>query len=235
MQDSVSPIKFYSLRFAFYILLLLITACTTASPGGTPEPIHVQYTFAAQPWLAKVDTCAGSNIVISVLRAADFQNPQSADLVIYVGQPDDPASYAYQIGTDALLVIVNPQNPIHNLTIAQVEGLFTGRIQTWKDVNGTATQVQAWVFPASDDVQQIFEHTILGGSPVTSTARLANSPDEMLQAIQKDVNAIGIITRRWNTGNVPVVFTGASSLPVLAIARSKPEGALAQILACLQK
>ncbi len=173
--------------------------------------------------------------MITELRAADFQDLQSADLVIRIGQPDNPTSYAYQIGTDDLLVIVNSRNPVNKLTADQVRGLFTGRIQNWKDVNGANAPIQAWVFPSDEDVQQVFEQAVLGGSPVTSAARLANSPDEMLQAIVKDVNAIGIITRRWNTGNALVVFTSAGSLPVIAGSLSKPQGTLAQILACLQK
>ena len=83
--------------------------------------------------------------------------------------------------------------------------------------------------------QNIFENTVLGGSPVTSLARLANNPDEMSQAISKDVNAIGLLTRHWKTGDTSEVFTAASNLPVLAITQSQPQGVLAQILACLQK
>ena len=84
-------------------------------------------------------------------------------------------------------------------------------------------------------MQQFFERTVLYGSPLASSARLANGPDEMEQAIEKNVNAIGIITHRLKTGNVSEVFTAASSLPVLAISQNKPQGDLEQVLACLQK
>ncbi|MGD0752376.1 MAG: hypothetical protein ABSA23_13345, partial [Anaerolineales bacterium] len=61
------------------------------------------------------------------------------------------------------------------------------------------------------------------------------NPDEMVQAVGKDVSAIGIITRRWKTGNITAVYAAAISLPVLAITLSKPQGTLAQIIACMQK
>jgi hypothetical protein len=57
----------------------------------------------------------------------------------------------------------------------------------------------------------------------------------MSQAISNDVNAIGIITRRWKTENTSLVFVAVSSLPVLAITQSESQGNLAQILACSQR
>jgi PBP superfamily domain len=219
-----------------WILLTIIqVACAPSLTATTPIPITVQYSFAAQPWLANLDNCAGEDIVETNLRAAAFQDLQSADMVMRYGQSDNLKSPAFQIGTDDLLVIINPNNPVNKLTIEQVSGLFSGRIQTWKLMNGTDAPVQVWVFPHGEDVQQIFEQSVLGGGSVTSSARLANTPDEMSQAISRDVNAIGIITRHWKTGNTLEVFTAASNLPVLAITMNPPQGTLARIIACLQK
>jgi phosphate transport system substrate-binding protein len=157
-----------------------------------------------------------------------------ADLTIRIGESSNLASSTYQIGTDDVKVIANRQNPIDRLTIEQVRGLFTGQIQNWKDIQGADAPVQVWVFASGEDVQQIFEQTSLGGTPVTSAARLATGPDEMAQAIANDINAVGIFTSHWDTGNASILFSGAS-VPVLASTSSEPQGALPQILACLQK
>jgi len=235
MQHSIYRFANFVLRFVLYGFFLLGTACTPATHTAALEPIRVQYSFAAQPWLGNITNCAGKNIVAVELRAVDFQDAKSADLVIRIGQPDNLITPAYQIGSDDLLVIVNHQNPLKKLTADQVRAFFTGRIQTWKAINGTDTPVQVWVFPTGEDVQQVFEQSVLGGSPVTSLSRLANSPGEMSQAISKDANAIGILTRRWKTGSTSDVFAAASHLPVMAITQSEPQGALVTILACLQK
>jgi hypothetical protein len=220
---------------AFVILTcFLLPSCNSATPTAAVEQLTVQYTAASVPWLAGLYDCAGTNVLTAEERAADLMDPQSVDLAIRIGQPDNLTSPAYQIGSEDLLVIVNRQNSINALTAEQVRGLFTGQIQNWQEVNGSSAQVQVWVFSSGEDVQQIFEQTVLGGSPVTSTARLATGPDEMSQAIANDVNAVGILTRHWKMGNVSDVYTVAT-IPVLAITPGEPQGAIQGILACLQK
>ncbi|MBI4732462.1 MAG: hypothetical protein HY781_10150 [Chloroflexi bacterium] len=177
--------------------------------------------------------CAGENIVSAELRAADYLDLSSTDLALRIGDANI-TSPAYQIDTEEILVIVNPQSPINSLTADEVLGLFTGSIQNWQEVNGDDAKVQVWVFAAGEDVQQIFEQTALGGAPVTSLARLAPDPEEMAQAIAGDVNTVGILTRHWKMGNVSDVYT-VDTVPVLALTLSEPNAAIMGILPCLQK
>lgn len=41
-----------------------------------------------------------------------------------------------KIALDGLAVVVNPANPIDKLTIAQLAGIFSGKIKNWKEVGG---------------------------------------------------------------------------------------------------
>jgi hypothetical protein len=218
----------------FVVVFFLLSACSPSTPVATSAPLTVQYTFAATSWLADLYTCTGGAVVRDEPRSADMLDPGSADLVLRIGQPANLTSPAYQIGTEDILVVVNKQNPINRLSADQVSGLFTGRIQTWKDINKSDAAVAVWVFPAGEDVQQLFEGAALGGAPASSDARLAITPDEMARAVAGDVNAIGILPRHWKAGNVSDVYT-VTQVPVLAIVAAEPQGALAQILVCLQK
>ncbi len=225
--------------FAFLIpACLLLSSCNSATPIATPtappETIAVQYTSAAVPWLTGLYNCAGAYMVTAEQRAADFLDPQAIDLAIRIGQPANLTFPSYQIGSEDILVIVNPQNPTSSLIAEQVRGLFNGQVLNWQEVGGSDAQVQVWTFSSGEDVQQIFEQTVLEGSQVTSTARLASGPDEMAQAIAIDVNAIGILTRHWKAGNVTEVYTVAT-VPVLATTRDTPQVAVQKLIACLQK
>lgn len=221
--------------FAIIILAcILIPSCSPAEPNVTAESITIQYTAATIPWLADLYDCAGGSVVKAEQRAVDFLDPQSAELSIRIGEPSNYNSPAYQIGSEDILVIANRQNLINHLTAEEVRSLFTGTVQTWKEINGSSKPVRVWVFSSGEDVEQIFEQTALGGSPVTSTARLAMGMEEMSQAIADDVNAIGILPRRWKTGDTADVFTAASA-PVLAVTPSDPRENIQHIIACLQK
>lgn len=44
--------------------------------------------------------------------------------------------YKIQVATDALSVIVNPSNPVSELTIAQLSAIYTNQITNWKEVGG---------------------------------------------------------------------------------------------------
>ncbi|HEY5158607.1 MAG TPA: substrate-binding domain-containing protein [Anaerolineales bacterium] len=219
-----------------FILLscLLLSSCSNTTLTPTAEIINIQYTSAAEPWLAALYSCAGNTVVTADLRAADFLDLQATDLVIRFGQPENLTSSAYRIGTDDLLVIVNPQNPVKKLDASQARGLFSGQIQNWKDAGGSDSLAQVWAFSKADDLQAIFNQIVLGSSPVTSTARLAASTDEMIQAVSRDVNAIGILTGHLKTSSVSEVFT-VTNVPVLILTRSDPPGEITSIISCLQK
>jgi len=44
--------------------------------------------------------------------------------------------YEIQVATDALLVVVHPDNPVPELTIAQLSAIYTNQITNWRDVGG---------------------------------------------------------------------------------------------------
>jgi hypothetical protein len=214
--------------------LLLASACSPTSATPPPVNLRVEYTFAAQPWLSNLYACSGGATLQAEPRAADYFDFPNLDLAIRIGAPASLPFPAYQIDQEQVLVIVNHQNPIQALTAAQVLDLFTGRLPTWQSINGNQAPVQVWVFAHGEDLQQVFEQTALGGAPVTSLARLATGPDEMAQAVAGDVNAVGLLTRLWLTGNVSDVFT-AAVVPVLLLTPETPEGPSADLIACLQK
>jgi hypothetical protein len=214
----------------------LSCSCNPSTPTEPLESVNLEFTAAASPWLASVYDCSGSNLISAEQRAADWLDSASFDLAIRLGQPKQLSSPAYQIGSEEILVIINHQNQINTLIPEQVRGIFTGMMFNWQEINNSnlSAPIQVWIFGSGQDVQQIFDQTVLGGSLVTSKAQLATSPDEMSQAIANDVNAIGIQTRRWKAANTTEVFT-INSVPVLAITPSEPQGIVQSLVACLQK
>jgi len=213
---------------------ILLSGCNSSELTSTPIPITVQYTPATVPWLEGLYGCAAGNTIIADERSAAFIDLNFTDMAIRIGTPEQLDFPVYQIGSEDVLVVVNPQNPVKFLTTDEVQGIFSGRITNWEDVSGADTQVQVWVYSSGEDVQQIFEQTVLRNSLVITSARLATSPDEMAQAISDNVNAIGILTHGLKDNNESTVFS-ISNVPVLALTPTSPPPEVQNLLACMQK
>lgn len=212
-------------------ILLLVTACSPAPANTktpTPTVLKVYATSATQSWQTTLFECAAKQSTVLTLG-----NPGSADITLRIGEPPSLSMPAFQLGWEEILVIVNKAHTFQQLRTEQVSGLFTGEINDWGQIASTETgPVQVWVFAEDDDAQQVFEKT-LAGKPIISSARLASSPKEMSDAIANDPLAVGILSRRWKTDNVSDVYVAASA-PILAITPSEPQGAVKDLLACLQ-
>jgi hypothetical protein len=223
-------------------ILLFASACAPTPVTVTPTPIlgaspsigastaiiRVYATPATQTWQADLFKCAAEQSSVVALSDAG-----SADVLLHLGEPPNLSMPAFQLGWDEVLVVVNKSHSFQQLRTEQVTGLFTGAISDWSQIAETETgTVQVWVFADGDDAQQVFAKT-LAGKPVSSTARLATSPQEMSDAISNDPHAVGILPGRWKTGILSDVYVAASA-PVLAITPLAPQGAVKDLLACLQ-
>ncbi len=205
----------------FFILSsLILSSCSTRAPLATPPLVTVYSTSAAQPWLAPLYNCAGSSVALSRVDDAS-----SADIVLRVVEPEFLDSPTYQIDTEEILVVTNRQSSVQNLTLDGTRALFAGQGDP---------SVQVWVYASGEDVQQVFDQAVMAGRSVSFSAKLAANPQQMSDALVNGSNTIGILPQHWRTGDVRDVFT-AATVPVLAIAKSKPEGVIQELIACLQK
>lgn len=215
------------LFFLFLLSSFLLSSCAPAIPQATPQIVTVYSTSAAQPWLPPLYACAGS---VTVLSRVD--DSSSADIVLRVGEPEHLASPVYQIDSEDILIVTHRQSPIQNLTLEEARALFAGQGDP---------SVQVWVYASDADVQQVFDQVVMEGGNVTPFARLAVNPQHMSDTLVNESNAVGILPRHWNpstgSGQVhgdPREVLSIATVPVLAVTKSEPQGAVKELLACLQ-
>ena len=223
MGQAAAPLK----RILLAVLFIL-TACAPAAAEVTPQLVKAYVTSAASSRLPDLYNCSSSSSAIALSDA------QSADITLRLGPSDGLSSPAFQIGTDDVLVIVQSQNSINSLTVDQVHAVFLGQVTNWKDLGGSDMPIQVWTYAQGEDVQQVFEQNVIENQQVTSFARLAVSAQNMLDSVAQDPNSIGFLPAAWVKGNVKNIYKVAS-VPLLAITRSEPQGALRELIACLQK
>ncbi len=222
------------IRVCLLGILMVFTACAKQTTSIPHEEISLQFTAASSPWLADIYDCEGNLSIVSELRSTEYLDAR-AGMILRIGAPDVLATPAYQIGSEGILVVANPLAPVTRLSADEVKGLFSGQITNWNQLESTKdSSIQIWVFPSGEDVEQAFERSVLGGTPITSQARLANTPDEMSRAVAADPNAVGVLPGRWKMGNVRTVYS-AVSVPILVILPGEPASSERQLLGCLTK
>jgi hypothetical protein len=208
--------------YILFILLLILTGCAPAiQPALTPEVVNVYATPAAQPWLKNLYDCAAKQSV--TLRLTDL--PADAAIYIRIGEPDVLMTPSYQIDTEQILIATHRESPVQSLTLEEARVLFAGQGDP---------SVKVWVFSSDDDIQKVFEQAVMAGRSVSSSASLAVSPQQMSDILNAETNAVGILPRHWKIGTIRDVFSVAT-VPVLAIVKEEPQGAIMELIACLQK
>lgn len=204
----------------FLLSSFLLFSCSTKPPQASLQTVSVYSTFAAEPWLTDLYACADS---VATLVRVDDSN--SADIVLRIGEPEFLSSFAYQIGEEEILIAVNRQSSIQNLTLDEARALFMG-------LGDSSAQV--WVYSSDADVQKVFDRFVMEGRSVASSALIAVNPQQMSDELLSQPNAVGILTRRLMTDDLREVYPIAK-VPALALAKSEPQGAVNQLIGCLQE
>mgnify|MGYP002523302792 FL=1 len=67
------------------------------------------------------------------------------------------------LAIDALVFIVNPKNPVKNLTSDQVRKIYTGEIRNWKEVGGVDHAITPYIRNADSGSQEKMETLVMKG------------------------------------------------------------------------
>lgn len=97
------------------------------------------------------------------------------------------------IGQDAIAVIVNAENPIQQLTTAQLKHIFSGQIQNWTQIGGADAPMKVFVVKAASATHIVFREQILDGEEYQGVKVII--PDaKMVNQVAQDKGAIGQIS-----------------------------------------
>ena len=91
---------------------------------------------------------------------------------------------------DGIAIIVNPNNPVADLSVEQIAQLATGEITNWADVGGTDGQVVFMGREAGSGTRDGFE-SITGTKDTCKYQNELTSTGEVIAAVASNPNAIG--------------------------------------------
>jgi len=152
-------------------------------------------------------------------------DPQNAEITLLVGEPEKLVFPAFQIGAEELLIVTSRESSIPTMSLEEAQSLFEG--------SGDPA-VHLWVYPSGSDLQQAFNGLVMQGRRSSSQAMVAIAPEHMIVELNRDSAAVGILTRRWLTDSLREVYS-VGIVPVLAVTREEPTGAVQTLLECMQE
>ncbi len=97
----------------------------------------------------------------------------------------------YKVAVDGLSVYVNNENAVKELSLEQLEKIFTGQIKNWKEVGGNDAPITIYSRENSSGTYEFFKEHVLKGKDFAARAQTMPGTAALLQAVEKDKNGIG--------------------------------------------
>jgi phosphate transport system substrate-binding protein len=97
------------------------------------------------------------------------------------------------VARDGIAVIVNPANPLTELTIEQIGKIFTGAIQQWDQVGGQAEHIEILSRESSSGTYVFFQKKVLNKKDYSQKAKLMPATSTIVQSVTSNKNAIGYV------------------------------------------
>ncbi len=108
-----------------------------------------------------------------------------------IAQIRDVKFKEYIIGSYTVSVLVNAANPIANLTTNQVQDIFMGKIQNWKDVGGPDAPVHLYVRDPVSGTYLGFKELAMSYQDYAMHEQFFTNYLGIADAVAKDPNGIG--------------------------------------------
>jgi len=97
------------------------------------------------------------------------------------------------VAIDAIVPIVNPKNPVKNLSIDQLNRIYQGKIANWKEVGGEDLEIVVVSRDSSSGTFEAWGEMVMKGTKVSPRAQLQASNGAIVQAVSKNKYALGYI------------------------------------------
>ena len=91
---------------------------------------------------------------------------------------------------DGIAIIVNPENPVKDLTIEQIADIYTGKITNWKELGGNDAEIVLIGREAGSGTRDGFE-TITGTADACQYRQELTSTGDVITTVAQNPDAIG--------------------------------------------
>ncbi|MGE5457248.1 MAG: phosphate ABC transporter substrate-binding protein [Methanococcaceae archaeon] len=115
------------------------------------------------------------------------------------------------VAKDGVAIVLNPKNPVANLTTEQVRDIFNGKITNWKEVGGNDAPITVVSREAGSGTRSSFEQ-IIGDIKLKQDALIQDSNGTIRETVSNDPNSVSYLSHGLINEKVkPVTLDGVKS------------------------
>ena len=192
-------------QWMLIVCLLLMTELFAGCTQTSERSITLTGSTSVTPFaehLAEIYMRAHPGITINVQGLGSSAGIQAAENgTAEVGmssrnlEPEEAAQLdQIVIAYDALAIIVNPNNPIDQLSRNDVQKIFGGAVHTWDDLQGPHGSITLVSREAGSGTFGAFDELLMEKKPISSAALRQGSNGAIRQIVADDTNAVGYIS-----------------------------------------
>lgn len=111
----------------------------------------------------------------------------------------------HTVAMDGLAVVVNPGNPVKELSSAQLRDIYTGKVTNWKDVGGPKLKIIVVGRDTNSGTYETFETKVLNKMEVVASAEIVGASGGVIQRVASTRGAIGYVGLGFTTSEVKIL------------------------------
>lgn len=123
------------------------------------------------------------------------------------------------VAFDGIAIVVNPDNPVKDITLEQLKKIYTGAYKNWKELGGPDQAINVLSRESNSGTYVFFQEHVLNKENYAPTVKLMPASSSIVQSVSSDKWSIGYVglgyTKEGNVKVVPVKkdANGAAVMP----------------------
>jgi phosphate transport system substrate-binding protein len=125
----------------------------------------------------------------------------------------------YRFARDAVVAVVHPANPVENVSLPTLRGIYAGEVREWSQAGGARRDIHPVVQPMESDVTAFFIEEVMEGAAIAARVLTEDSDSAVVARVARDPQAVGYVTLAWaERGARPLRLS-----PLTGLAYTRPD------------
>jgi phosphate binding protein len=230
---QIKPATKLTIKSAFLISVLLLALIGSGCLGQNSERVIISGSTSVLP-LAQIlsETYMGihSDTVISVkgggsgtgiAELIDSSNDiamssrKIKDTEISNAKTNGIVPVEYEIAKDGISIIINPSNPVNDLTLEQLQKIYSGEIRNWKEVGGEDSEIAVIARDSASGTQEFFKEAVMGEVEFRSDLITQSATGAVTQEVAQNRKAIGFVGAAYQNNDIKTIGINTGSAVIM--------------------